>query len=348
MTPSKRTETAAATSRATPNTPRAQIGAYYFDGWAGKHKLADRAEWARNAPTHLTERMLKEFPDREPIWGWRDDSLAVMERQIDLAADSGLAFFAFDWYFSEKEEEVRTNSLHAGLDLFLKARNNGRMKFCLLVANHPPFEIRGEAGWKKAAGYWMPYFTHRQHVTAGGKPLVIVFSSGGGDKAGFERLQEAARKAGLLGVAIAGCGSASRQLGYTHATHYNIVPGWNKGLEAHKYQDLARAHEAAWRGSREQPYIPCLIAGWDKRPWEDAAEPKAKACWYYPDRTPAAFGAHVKAAVKWMDDHPDQTTAERLAVICAWNEYGEGSYIAPTKGDPDGAYLAALHAALRR
>ncbi len=64
-----------------------RIGAYYFDGWA-----TDR---------FVTERMAAEFADREPIWGWRDDSLQLMERQIDLAADSGLAFFAFCWYWHD-------------------------------------------------------------------------------------------------------------------------------------------------------------------------------------------------------------------------------------------------------
>jgi len=337
---------AASADPAPAAAPRARIGAYYFDGWAGKNKLADKEDWAKGAPTHLTKRLLDEFPDREPVWGWRDDTPEIMERQIALAADNGLAFFAFDWYFSEKPDEVRTNPLHTGLDLFMKAKNNARMKFCLLVANHPPFEIKGEAGWKKAAEYWVPLFKHPQHLTVGGKPLVIVFGAGGGDKAGFAALQEAAKAAGLPGVAIAGCGGGPAELPYTHATHYNIVKGWEKGLEEHKYADLLKDQESAWHGTRERPYIPCLIAGWDRRPWEPKDPAAGKTCWFYPDRTPEAFAAHVKAAVDWMDKHPDETTVERLAVICAWNEFGEGSYIAPTKGDPDGKYLKAVRAAV--
>ena len=75
------------------------IGAYYFGGWAGHSQLAGNTKepWALNAPMHLTRRMVEEFPEREPVWGWRDDSLEAMERQIDLAADHGLAFFAFCW-----------------------------------------------------------------------------------------------------------------------------------------------------------------------------------------------------------------------------------------------------------
>ena len=43
-----------------------------------------------------------------------------------------------------------------------------------------------------------------------------------------------------------------------------------------------------------------------------------------------------------MDQHPKETTAERIVLIYAWNEFGEGGYIAPTKGDPQGSYLSAL------
>ena len=327
--------------------PRAQIGAYYFDGWAGKSDQAGKAEWAKNAPTHLTKRMLDEFPDREPVWGWRDDAPEIMERQIDLAADAGLAFFAFCWYWHENEKDIREDPKHTGLELFLKAKNNPRMRFCLLVANHAGFEIRGAEAWKKAAGLWMPYLKHPQHLAVAGRPLVIIFNAGGGDKAGFDHLQAAAQEAGLPGVAIAACGSGPREMGYTHRTHYNVVPGWEKGLEEHKFREITDAHKQAWKGSREQPYIPCLVAGWDRRPWEAAGGLGMKtACWYYPDRSPDQFAAHVRDAIDWMDKHPDETPAERLAVIYAWNEFGEGGYIAPTKGDPEGKYLKALRAAV--
>ena len=43
-----------------------------------------------------------------------------------------------------------------------------------------------------------------------------------------------------------------------------------------------------------------------------------------------------------MDNNPDQTTEERIVIIYAWNEYGEGGYIAPTIGDPDGEYLKVV------
>lgn len=326
------------------------IGAYYFDGWSGRSSLADHPSesWARNAPTHLTRRMIEEFPSREPVWGWRDDSPAIMERQIDLAADHGLSFFAFCWYWHDNgqalnEKAIKEDSKHTGLELFLKARNNNRLKFCLLVANHQNYEIKGREHWKQAAEFWMPYLKHPQHLTVDGKPLLIIFNHRGGDKAGFACLQEAARAAGLRGVAIAGCRGGAPENGYTHKTHYAVTSGGKTGSEQHKYAELVDANRRAWGGRREQPYIPVITSGWDVRPWEGPQGLKNhQPGWYYPDRTPEQFADFLRDAMAWMDKHPEQTTAERIALIYAWNEFGEGGYIAPTKGDPDGRYLKAI------
>ena len=83
--------------------PPLKVGVYYFDGWAGKNRKADdpNEPWAKNVPTHVTRRMLEEFPEKEPVWGWWDDSLSIMERQIDLAADNGIEFFVFCWYWRD-------------------------------------------------------------------------------------------------------------------------------------------------------------------------------------------------------------------------------------------------------
>jgi hypothetical protein len=226
--------------------------------------------------------------------------------------------------------------------LFLKAKNNHRLKFCLLVANHAGFLFQGANDWKAAGGKWLPLLTHPQHVRVDGKPLVIVFNPSNGDKEGFSQLQAAARKAGLPGVAIAGCGGGDAKVGFTHTTHYNIVPGYAGGSQARKYAELIEAHQRAWRGSRQQPYMPTLSVGWDKRPWEGDRGLGQPAGSYFPDRTPGQFAAALKSAVEWMDKHPDQTTAERIVLLYAWNEFGEGGYLAPTKGDPNGAYLKAV------
>ena len=78
---------------------RATIGAYYFDGWSGKNRYDGDASqpWAKGAPTHLTKKLAGEFGYREPVWGWRNDSQEIMDRQIRLASENGVDFFLFCW-----------------------------------------------------------------------------------------------------------------------------------------------------------------------------------------------------------------------------------------------------------
>jgi len=330
------------TREAPATTQKITVGAHYFDGWAGRNSLADDPgqPWAKNAPTHLNQRMVEEFSEREPIWGWRDDSLAIMEHQIDLAADSGLTFFSFCWYWHDNGKAINRKAIaddpkHTGLDLYIKAKNHHRLKFCLMVANHAGAEIKGTENWKQAAEFWMPYFKDPQYVTVNGKPLVIIFSAG--DKDGFAGMQEVARDAGLPGLAIATCGHGTVETGFTYRTNYGVL-ATKKGQ--HNYEELAATYQSVWNNnSPGQPYIPVITAGWDKRPW---TKPTDDPGVYYTNRTPEQFASYLRDAAGWMDKHPDQTTAERLVLVYAWNELGEGGYLVPTKSDPDAKYLKAL------
>jgi hypothetical protein len=332
--------------------PRLEVGAYYYDGWSGRNAKADdpNEPWAKNAPRQLNRRFVEEFGDREPVWGWRDDSQAIMERQIDLAADNGIKFFAFCWYWRDSNGPINTAAIenapaHNSMYLYLKAKNKNRIKFCLLVANHQGAEIKGTDNWGKATEYWMQYFNDPQYVKVDSKPLVIIFSIGGIDNDAIARMQEVSKKQGLKGgLSIAGCGNTANK-NFNFRTHYNMNPGYVAGHEEHKYSELVAAHVKNWNGTEKQPYIPEITVGWDKRPWEDKSgngQGGAKQGWYFPDRTPEQFKSFLTDAIKWMDEHPTQTTKERIVLIYAWNELGEGGYLVPTKGDPDAKCLKVI------
>jgi hypothetical protein len=215
-----------------------------------------------------------------------------------------------------------------------------------MVANHAGYELRTPENWKKAAEMWLPYLKHPRHLTVGGKPLVIIFIPHDSSKEGMDAAQEIARAAGLPGITFAACAPNPPPNGFALTTRYNVGIGWEAGYEVKKYSGLIETVKQSWNGTAALPYIPCLVGGWDKRPWERPAtgdkKADAKLCWYFPDRTPELFAKHISDAIAWMDAHPDQTTKERLVVTYAWNEFGEGGFIAPTKGDPDGKYLKAL------
>ena len=61
----------------------------------GPEKNNSQELWAQEAPTHLTEKLYNDYNERQPIWGWRNDDLAIMERQIDIASQNGITFSCF-------------------------------------------------------------------------------------------------------------------------------------------------------------------------------------------------------------------------------------------------------------
>jgi hypothetical protein len=70
---------------------------------------------------------------RKPLWGYCNEADSqVMEKQIDAAADHGVNVFIYDWYWYD-DRPFLEQCLNDG---YLKARNNNRVKFYLMWANH--------------------------------------------------------------------------------------------------------------------------------------------------------------------------------------------------------------------
>jgi hypothetical protein len=326
---------------------KAVVGAYYFDGWSGK-------------TTHVTELLDTKYADRKPVWGWRDDTVEIMQQQINFCADHDLAFWAFDWYYPEGQDKF--TPLNNALDLYLQAPNCDRMQFCLLVANHGGFRI-GPKDWDACCQRWIELFQRPTHLKVAGEPLLIFFSPeelakafGGVDgvRAALESLRTKARQGGLKGVAVAACTGPSNKMadfarsGYTLLTGYNYSLGWMNGAGAKPFQDLIAGNQQIFQqfaAKTPLPYVPVITIGWDRRPWEEKQLPPEKMSVWYPDRTPQLVEEFVRAGVRWLDEHPDKTTAERLLLLYAWNENGEGGYLTPTGADKT-EYLQAVRRAI--
>ena len=300
-----------------------KTGAYYWDGWYAKIP-------------HWTDRLMEEFADREPVWGWLGATVENMEMQIDYAADAGLKYFAFDWYYPENGQ---ISGMNDAVDRFLKARNSERMEFCLLVANHKGGYIYRER-WEDACRMFMPYLTDRRALKVDGKPVIIFFSSNdlsrclGGEeetRVCLDSLRALVREAGLPGAAIVGCQSPPRDAAGdldTDAAKWRAMCGRRKaeGLDAltgynyhrsfilcgdrktfiYPYEELARDHEVSWdcfARYSELPYMPIIIGGWDCRPWETIwegrSEPHPRSC-YSPDKTPPQLYRHMVKASEWI------------------------------------------------
>lgn len=318
---------------------KATVGAYYFDGWTAQHDQINKLLYA-------------DYGHRQPVWGWRDDTIEIMRKQIDYCADHGIAFWAFDWYYPQWKS--KRHPCNNALELYLKAPNRPRLKFCLTVANHGEFGI-GPKDWDDCCRIWMDLFRQPTYLRLDGQPLLIVFAPwdleqrfGNANSVceAFEALRAKAKQAGLPGVAVAACAESSENLnnlarsGYTLLTAYNYT---STGTGQKPFRSLMETHRKIFDEFARVsplPYIPVITTGWDCRPFEVALPPEKRSPWY-PDRTPQLVEEFVRMGVLWLDQHTQKATPQRLLLLYAWNENGEGGYLTPTTKDGT-EYLKAV------
>lgn len=132
---------------------------------------------------------------RHPLWGFINEADAyVAEMEIAAAADHGVNVFIFDWYWYDGLPFLEGH-LNDG---YLKARNNDRVKFYLMWANHDVPLIwdkrnaddlasqrnrslvwRGDIDrreFEKIAQRWIEkYFPHPSYYRIDGKPVFMLY-----------------------------------------------------------------------------------------------------------------------------------------------------------------------------
>ena len=311
--------------------PSICLGAYYFDGWTGLTK-------------HLTPELANNFPERTPIWGWVTSKQEIMEDQIELASNAGISFFSFCWYFTNLNE-YRMNPRNHALSLFLEAKNKDKLKFNLLVANHAPYVIN-PSDWKDLCAYWVTLFKNPLYIQVNGCPLISFFNTGAlvksfgspaAVKLAFWELRELAKDNGLKGVAIAavvGPENSSIQLstdcGYDLVTGYNYhESGFSGDGKSFSIDKLINGSTHVWESFKKYqlPLIPVVTANWDPRPWP--LQYKTSPVYTgYGEQSVERATRNVK---RFIEDNPKTVTKERIALIYAWNEYGEGAWLTPSK-----------------
>ncbi|MCF0048436.1 glycoside hydrolase family 99-like domain-containing protein [Dyadobacter sp. LJ53] len=309
------------------------LGAYYFDGWT------------LNSP-HITPILRKSYREREPKWGWVTSSQNIIDKQILEASNAGLAFFSFCWYTNN---ENQTNVLNNALQLFHKSKYNSRLKFCLLVANHEGSYITPE-NWEHCTDQWIKEFASKQYLKVDEKPLIIFFSienlikmfgSPGAVKLAFDSFRSKALKGGLHGLSIAGCvTTTSTSLSLSEQCGFNLVTGYNYHGSAFHGQkqkipidSMQTTEYKVWNFMSQWsrlPYIPVSTLNWDPRPWANERNGYNEAH-YFVGYSQKSVYKSVSQIIDWLKNNPKNTPKERIGLLYAWNENGEGAYLTPSR-----------------
>jgi len=134
---------------------------------------------------------------RKPLWGYVNEAdPRVMQMQIETAVEHGLNVFIYDWYWYDRRPFLE-QCLNNG---FLGAKNNEKMKFYLMWANHDAgylWDIRNSHidPYGSENPVWLAsqdrkefeiivhriiekYFSRPNYYKLDGKPVFSIFAAG--------------------------------------------------------------------------------------------------------------------------------------------------------------------------
>jgi hypothetical protein len=327
---------------------RPLIGASYFAGWW--RPLPNK--W--NYDPAIGDWRAR-FPDRVPLLGEYNDQ-PTMDKEIVAAAEHGIDFFLILWYYNgpneSQEREKNARFLNEGVKTFVKSPEARRMRFGIEYCNHAPYQVKSADDWNYCLRTWVAAMRHPSYLRVGGRRVFKVHSwhhfwdengkDAGACRARLDGFRKAVREAGL-GEMIIGCGIASGEkilpghpagALFDFTGTYMEVPNLPQREADYPYEKLAEFVRPS-RGVHAKdkiPYVPYLGAGFNARPWPDDrarfAIP-AKDKWTRELRT-------MKADLQRLENLgfplPDGRR-QKAFTIYAWNEFGEGGFVAPTKGE---------------
>ena len=326
------------------------VGTNYFAGW-----------W-RPLPNKWVvggEDWRPKYPGRLPLLGEYNEQ-ETMDREIAVASEYGVDFFLILWYFNgidNKAERGEKNArfLNVAIEQFQKSPNANKMKFAVEYCNHSPFEIKEQAEWDWAVKYWVGVMKDPNYLRIDGKPLFKVHSwhhywfenNEDFDQCTkrMEQLRQTARDAGL-GEILIGCGISSYQkilpaegritklFNFT-ATYMEVphdLPSLEEGKKFYPFEMLAEF----MRGSRKIhgedaiPYLPYFGLNFNAEPWGD---PRAR--FEFPTREQlkaewTLLKADLENPALNLGVPLGNGKRQKIFTIYAWNEYGEGGFLAPT------------------
>lgn len=323
------------------------VGVYYFPGWyrtGGEKgvppydKSTDWSEWRGAVAKGAHPR---------PVCGFYDDSNPkVWDYFNKWMTGHGVDFIAFDWYYNDGQEYL-AESLDGG---FLGSKSNGKLEFCLNWCNHgggwwrSPLDQSTDKLLKMIDLACDKYLNRPNYLRIDGKPVFMIYENdilrGFGDVRGsLDAVRKHAKERGLPGLYIVGVYSGADRsqidlrksygydafCGYTYAWMRGPRVAWDS--KTYDYKDItdniiANVHPYLARVAKQDgiTYWPTTFSGWDDRPRAGLTQGLVLE-----GNTPAEFGRMFRSAVSHVDP------ASPVVMVEAWNEWGEGACIEPSK-----------------
>jgi len=310
--------------------PRPAVGAIRWDAWTGG-KITNQVEKTLGP---------EKYHDRLP---WFAEVLAdhrvridgspqsVMDREIELASNSGLDYWAFLLY-------AESSPMSMALGQYLKSDIRKRLQFCLILHNTLNST---EATWPKEKQRAIDLLKNPGYQKVlNDRPLVYAFI---GRTFPFERFSEfltAAKKEGLNPYCIFMGWQPVADFKKVYSKGFDAVSSYAIGGSQARFSELAeRLEKNVWQSAADSkvPFVPLVTTGWDKRPRQDNPVSWETGHAYHKQKVfpseakPTEIAAHLNRAINFVKSHP-KVCKSNCIIVYAWNEFDEGGWLAPTRG----------------
>lgn len=318
------------------------VGAFYFDGWTeyqwNNFKTLKFQGGAYN------DKLVNDYSDREPAYGWVTSTEEGIQRQIDDALEAELDFFIFDWYYC-RDSGYDECFMNNALDLFMQNPQH-EMKFTSMITNDT-FNI-GPVEWQETKTKLKEQFRHPAYFKIDNRPVVYIylgakmidaFGGVGHFKRALKEFKKECRESGvgepLIGIANIVENYSLRRLRFadflfTYNQPVLVLHNDTEPIEDNLYSidEMIKAEFDYWfylnGEALNKKFVPTITAGWDRRPWDENTRV------VYTKPTREYIKKAVKAAIEFNEGYNDKSL-ENMILIYAWNEYAEGGYISRMK-----------------
>ncbi len=338
-------------------------GCIRWDAWdtqSGYARLSQNSlgpvQWQPRAPWYCTI--------DSPYHVTCSSTQANMDMQIQLAAQAGYKYWAFDWYGAAPNGHNGPQGLpelNAALTFYNASTYKSLLNFCIISGASMFGATTSFTGndWQYQVNYWVSIYQQSNYQKVlGNRPLVYILWNDAEVSGWFSNnIANIATALAYLRTQCVAAGLGSPYIALMHgtgsyaATEIAAIGAdacalYTSGLSIAAVPDTAASLDAQTQATWAQqatsgyPIIPVVQHGWDTRPRRQNVlantgyRPYLNMRSYFTPGTPAQIAAQYTEALAYIAANPSIVPTKALLAY-SWTECDEGGGAGiPTLGDP--------------
>ncbi len=280
--------------------------------------------------------------DHKPVLGWYDEGVAeTADWEIKYMTEHGVDFALYCWFANENNKPIKSTNFSSAIhDGHMLAKYGDKLKMALLWEVQTALVPKDSECFRK---YFVPYwidhfFSDPRYMSIDNRAimsifrpdiLVSCFGSPENVKTELDYLRKEVKKLGYDDLIIMACApnkTIYKQCGFDAVHAYNW---YQRGCELEYTKEqitndikLGNLHS-----------VPTVSTGFNLVGWTGY-------------RSPCMTSEDMKTALTWCRDEvltkfEKDSWKSKLVMLSTWNEFGEGTYICPSKLNGFG-YLDAI------